>query len=54
MMAKSTLHQASRKILCMEVSRQWYLVETSREIKKFLERILEISRERKKDPKRSF
>jgi hypothetical protein len=54
MMAKSTLYQASRKILCMEASRQWYLVETSREIEKFPKRVLEISREREKAPERSF
>jgi hypothetical protein len=47
-MATSTLHQASRIFLCMEVSREWYLVETSREIEKFLERVLEISREKEK------
>ena len=32
----------------MEVSREWYFVETSREIEKFLERVLEISREKEK------
>ena len=47
-MATSTLHQASRTFLSMEVSREWYFVETSREIEKFLERVLEISREKEK------
>ena len=39
MKEKSTLHQASRTFLYMEVSREWYLVEISREIEKFLERV---------------